>query len=99
MKKKPRPNELECIVLKRDLPEFGLHEGDIGTVVDVHKEEAFEVEFFDREGDTHAILTLLDEDVRLATERELKHLAGSGPEPWPPGVRPPVADATSHSKV
>jgi hypothetical protein len=37
--------ELDTIVLTIDLPGFGLHAGDLGTVVLVHKHGGYEVEF------------------------------------------------------
>ena len=51
--------ELDDIVLTRDLPEQGLRAGDIGTVVLVHRNNAgYEVEFTSLDGDTIAVLTL-----------------------------------------
>jgi uncharacterized protein DUF4926 len=87
-----RPDELAVIALKRDLPEFGLRKGHVGTVVLVYEPDGLEVEFFDRDGETHALLTLLDEDIRIATEKDLKN--PDRPQPWPLGVEPPIADAT-----
>jgi Domain of unknown function (DUF4926) len=37
--------ELDTIVLTVDVLEFGLHAGDLGTVVLVHKHGGYEVEF------------------------------------------------------
>ena len=42
--------ELDTIVLTIDLPEFGLHAGDLGTVVLVHKHGGYEVEFVTLDG-------------------------------------------------
>ncbi len=57
--------EYETIELKTDLPKYGLHEGDKGTVVMVHGQgEGYEVEFFDQEGDTLVIVTCLDSQIR-----------------------------------
>lgn len=80
------------VALRRDLPEFGLRAGHVGTVVLLYEPNAVEVEFFDREGETHALLTLLDEDVRPATKADLSN---ADPEPWPTGVDAPIADATT----
>ena len=91
-----RPKELKPVVLVRDLPAFGLHQGHVGTVVLVYEQDAIEVEFFDRDGETHALLTLNDEDVREATKADLE--SGDGPEPWPPGVPVPIADATVEAR-
>ena len=49
-------DELELVVLKRDLPDAGLAEGDVGTVVLVHRQGAgYEVEFTTLAGDTVAV--------------------------------------------
>lgn len=88
---------LECVTLLRDLREFRLPAGTIGTVVFVHKEKAVEVEFVDREGDTIAVLTLRDQDVRRATEAELS--SAEWPDPLPVGVDVALADATVSPSV
>ena len=50
------------VILLRDLPEEGVYNGDIGTVVDRHDvaglETGYSVEFFDMLGNTVAIVTL-----------------------------------------
>ena len=43
--------ELDTIVLTVDLPAFGLHAGDLGTVVLVHKHGGYEVEFVTLDGE------------------------------------------------
>ncbi len=91
-----RPEELSVVTLKRDLPEFGLRAGNVGTVVLVFEPDAIEVEFFDRDGDTHALLTLLDEDVGPATEADVD--SSLRPEPWPDGTDAPIADATAKTR-
>lgn len=91
-----RPTELEVVTLTRDLPEFGLHAGNVGTVVFVFEPDAVEVEFFDRNGETHALLTLLDKDVRHATDTDLS--VCQQPEPWPADRDAPIADATQAAR-
>ena len=52
-------NELERAMLVGDLPEHGLADGDLGTIVMVHpKREGYEVEFVTLGGDTVAVVTL-----------------------------------------
>ncbi|NIR48543.1 DUF4926 domain-containing protein [candidate division KSB1 bacterium] len=52
--------ELDNVVLVADLPEYGLKEGDIGTVVLVHRNvEGYEVEFIALDGETVAVVLLL----------------------------------------
>jgi hypothetical protein len=75
--------ELDDIILECDLPDHRLRRGDIGTVVLVHREgKGYEVEFTTLDGETVAVVTLLDSQVRPAHEREIAHareLAGSTP--------------------
>ena len=66
-------DELDLIVLKRDLPKERLA-GDVGTVVLVHQQGAgYEVEFTTLSGDTVAIVTLDASDVRPVAAREIVH--------------------------
>ncbi len=59
--------ELECVVLTRDLPSSGLKAGDVGTVVMVFNGgEAYEVEFMTLSGETFALETLRADEVRPA---------------------------------
>jgi hypothetical protein len=65
--------ELQTVVLTRDLPEHGLVAGDVGAVVRVHAPDAYEVEFISGEGRTVAVATLQASDVRQLQEREILH--------------------------
>jgi uncharacterized protein DUF4926 len=57
--------ELDSVVLTVDLPKHGLKQGDIGTVVLVHRGgEGYEVEFMTLDGETLAVVTLLHSQVR-----------------------------------
>ena len=67
-------DELDLVVLKRDLPRERLAAGDVGTVVLVHQQSAgCEVEFTTLSGDTVAIATLDPADVRPVEAREMVH--------------------------
>jgi hypothetical protein len=66
-----RFEELDTVVLQRDLGEYGLRAGDMGTVVYVHAPPGLEVEFIKGSGDTVAVVTLLDEDVRARSSDEV----------------------------
>jgi hypothetical protein len=67
-------DELDLVVLKRDLPKERLAAGDVGTVVLVHQQSAgYEVEFTTLSGDTVAIVTLNASDVRPVDAREIVH--------------------------
>ena len=64
--------ELEQCVLTTDLPEYGLKQGDIGTVVMVHqKGRGYEVEFISLDGETVAIVSLLAGQLRPIGRREI----------------------------
>lgn len=64
--------ELDTVVLTTDLPDYGLAEGDLGTVVLVHKGgKGYEVEFVTLSGDTVAVTTLLSAQVRAVRSREI----------------------------
>jgi hypothetical protein len=57
--------ESESIVLVGDLPEHGLRDGDIGTVVHIHSgDTGYEVEFMTLDGQTVAVVSLLPSQVR-----------------------------------
>lgn len=68
-------HELDLVVLVRDLPDQGLKEGDIGTVVLVHKGGAgYEVEFTTLGGETLAVITVAADAVRAVGEHEIAHV-------------------------
>ncbi len=67
-------DELDLVVLKRDLPDARLAAGDVGTVVLVHDQGAgYEVEFITLSGDTVAVVAVEASDVRPVAEREIAH--------------------------
>jgi hypothetical protein len=65
--------ELDLVVLTRDLPEYNLMTGDIGTVVHCYKKTGYEIEFVTAEGKTVAVLTLSDKDIRPFEHSEILH--------------------------
>lgn len=68
-------DELDAVVLTQDMPEQGLEQGDVGTVVLVHGEgEAFEVEFVGYDGHTVALVAVDREAVRPMGSRDLPHV-------------------------
>ena len=62
---------LDTVVLDRDLPEQGLLRGDLGAIVDVYDGGGLEVEFVTGAGDTQALVTLREADVRAVDEGDL----------------------------
>lgn len=63
------------MILTCDLPEHGLKRGDIGTVVLVHQAgKGYEVEFTTLDGETVAIVTLMNNQVRPSKPREITHV-------------------------
>ena len=63
--------ELNQAVLTLDLPEHGLVRGDIRTVVLLHGEEGYEVEFVALDGETIATASLSTSQVRPIGPREI----------------------------
>jgi hypothetical protein len=55
---------LDCVVLVKDLPEFGLRAGDLGAVAATYEPDGLEVEFIKASGETQAVLTLTETDIR-----------------------------------
>lgn len=67
--------ELDDVVLQVDLPEKGLTQGDLGTVVLIHQGGAgYEVEFTALDGETLAVVTLSAHQVRPARQHEIAHV-------------------------
>jgi hypothetical protein len=66
-------NQLQTVVLTADLPEHGLKAGDLGTVVLVHTQGGYEVEFMTLDGETMAVLSLSPDQVRPVARREIAH--------------------------
>jgi len=67
--------ELDSVVLAADLPEHGLTQGDIGTVVLIHEGgKGFTVEFMTLAGSTIAVVTLLAPQVRPIAKGEIAHV-------------------------
>lgn len=72
--------ELETVVLIKDMDEHGLKQDDVGAVVHRYQDgKTFEVEFVTGEGETVAVLTLTDEDIRPMQRREILHVRALAP--------------------
>jgi hypothetical protein len=65
--------ELDTVVLAVDLPEHGLSRGDLGTVVLVHEDKGYEVEFMTLDGETLAVVSLFADQVRPVGHGEIAH--------------------------
>lgn len=66
-------DELDRIVLTIDLPGHRLTPGDIGTVVRVHENGGYEIEFVALAGETIAVETLMPGQVRAIGPDEGAH--------------------------
>lgn len=71
--------EHETVVLRRDLPDSGLIEGDVGAVVGVYTSGGYEVEFTAADGSTVAVVTLAETDIRPRRRREILHVRDTEP--------------------
>lgn len=66
--------EHDRIVLTEDLAAGDMKEGDVGTIVHVHRDsEAFEVEFLSLEGNTAAVATVPATRLRPVEATDLTH--------------------------
>jgi hypothetical protein len=66
--------ELDLVVLERDIDEYGLKRGDVGTIVHCYSDSrAFEVEFATVDGQTIVVLTLTEADIRPLKPSEILH--------------------------
>jgi hypothetical protein len=63
--------ELDTVVLTEDLAEHGLKRGDVGTVVLLHGDAGYEIEFVSLKGETLAVVSLAAGQVRPLGEREI----------------------------
>ncbi len=66
--------ELDCVVLVSDLPEHGLKSGDVGTVVLAHADEGYEVEFMTLRGETVAVVSLTEDQLRPLERHDIAHV-------------------------
>ena len=59
-------NEFEVVEVAKNLPEYKLRSGQVGTVVEIYENpsRAYEVEFCNSEGETLVSVTLADADLR-----------------------------------
>lgn len=66
--------ELETVVLLHNVEDHGLELGDIGAVVHRYSSgDSYEVEFVTGGGETVAVLTLSDDEIRTMEQREILH--------------------------
>jgi len=62
---------LDTVVLVRSLPDHGLREGDLGTVVELYPPDGLEVEFISASGHTRALISLRISDVRAPGDSDV----------------------------
>ena len=67
--------ELDSVVLAKDLKEYQLERSDVGAVVHVYEGgKAYEVEFVTGEGQTIAVTTLPEGDIRPMQRADILHV-------------------------
>jgi hypothetical protein len=71
------PQNLDVVVLERDLPVHGLKRGDLGAVVEQVGLNAYMVEFVAGSGRTQALVTLDSRDIRAVSDDDLLSVRSS----------------------
>jgi hypothetical protein len=66
-------SEHDSVVLARDLLQYGLKRGDVGTIVLVHPTGGYEVEFITLDGQTVAVTSVSADEVRPIAHGEIAH--------------------------
>lgn len=66
-----RFHPLDTVVLDRALPEHGLCAGDLGAVVGTYEPDGLDVEFVTASGETKALVTLKETDVREVRDHDI----------------------------
>lgn len=66
-------HELDNVVLTVDLPQHRLCRGDVGTVVLLHGDRGYEVEFVALNGETLAVVSVEGSQVRPIGAGEIAH--------------------------
>jgi len=68
-------NELDTVVVNKNIPEHGIMKGDIGVIVHTYdKNQVMEVEFVSGAGETLGVVTLSTKDVRPMNGDEILHV-------------------------
>ncbi|MBE9160553.1 DUF4926 domain-containing protein [Nodosilinea sp. LEGE 06152] len=67
-----QPELLDVVELLVDLPEVELKAGDQGTILEVYDDRAYEVEFANSYGETHAMLALKPEQFVVVWQNATK---------------------------
>jgi Domain of unknown function (DUF4926) len=62
---------LDTVALTHDINNEGLRIGDLGAIVEVYSEDAYEVEFVAGSGRTQALVTLTKKDIRQLGDLDL----------------------------
>ena len=62
---------LDTVALTQDHPEAGLRQGDVGAVVELLGQDAYEVEFVAASGRTQALVSLAGSEVRALGDRDI----------------------------
>jgi hypothetical protein len=68
---------LDVVALVEDLPELGLHRGQVGTIVEVYEPGAVEVEFSNMQGQTYALETIGEKQVMILHHQPFAEAAPS----------------------
>ncbi len=62
---------VDVVVLTKDIDKYNLQKGDLGTIVEIYGSYDYEVEFVTAGGDTHALISLNENDIRPIERRDM----------------------------
>lgn len=67
------------VALKTDVPEHGLRQGDLATIVEYHQgrpgqEPGYSLEVFNAVGETVAVITLRESQIEPLSAKEILHV-------------------------
>ena len=67
------------VLLRKDFPEYGLHSGDVATIVDQHagelgQETGYSLEVFNALGETIALLVVEESKIESLKRDEIFHI-------------------------
>ena len=71
---------LDVVVLTADVPQHGLHRGEIGAVIECYADSTYDVEFVAQDGYTYALVSLRADQLIALREKPMHDAPDLVPE-------------------